>query len=227
MTFYHEPHTEPSRMAAVESIVSGSKYKGDPMRIFPLDKIEIALACLLAASFVYVLPPMLSATAVPQEQSAPATSSASTPSSSPAPQIADLAFLAGDWEGPMWGGGFHAYYCTPEGGRVMSYNTLRKDGRIAYHEFEVFEPEGDKVIFRPFPAGKPADTLTLVECDRKQRKAVCENPQKDFPTRIVYHRVAEDRLVITLSDPHGGSDKTETFDLRSSPSSKAPSPSHG
>lgn len=226
MTFYHEPHTEPSRMAAVEFIVSGSKYKGDPMRIFPLQKIEVTIACLLAASFVFVLPPMLSATAVPQEQSAHATSSA--PTSAPASsQIADLAFLAGDWEGPMSGGVFHAYYCTPEGGRVMSYNTLRKDGQITYHEFEVFEPDGDKVIFRPFPAGKPAVPLMLVQCDRQARKAVFENPGKDFPTRIVYHRVADDRLVITLSDPHGGSDKTETFDLRSLPSSKAASPTRG
>lgn len=191
------------------------------MRNLQLLNPNIALVFLRALPTLFILPPILSPTAIPQDKFPPASASA------PASPIADLAFLAGDWEGPMWGGVFHAYYCTPEGGRVMSYNTLRKDGRIAYHEFEVFEPDGDKVIFRPFPAGKPADTLTLVECDRKQRKAVCENPQKDFPTRIVYHRVAEDRLVITLSDPHGGSDKTETFDLRSSPSSKAPSPSHG
>ena len=178
------------------------------MRKIPLHKNKITLACLLVASILFILPPILSASASPQEKSLPATSSA------PASQIADLAFLAGDWEGPMWGGVFHAYYCTPEGGRVMSYNTLRKDGQITYHEFEVFEPDGDKVIFRPFPAGKPAVPLTLVECDRQARKAVFENPQKDYPTRIVYHRVADDRLVITLSDPHGDSNKTETFNLQ-------------
>ena len=49
--------------------------------------------------------------------------------------------------------------------------------------------------------------------DGVAQQAVFENPAKDWPTRIVYHRAGPDRLVITLSDPHGTSDKVETFDL--------------
>ena len=41
---------------------------------------------------------------------------------SPAGQIAGMGWLAGDWEGPMWGGVFHAYYCTPEGGTTSDGN---------------------------------------------------------------------------------------------------------
>lgn len=131
-------------------------------------------------------------------------------------QIASMAWIAGEWEGPMWGGTFQAYYCTPEGGKVMSYNKLLKGDKVAYHEFEVFElsDEGG-VIFRPFPGGSAKATpLMLSECDAKARKVVFENKKKDYPTRIVYHRVADDRLVITLSDPFGDSKKIETFDLR-------------
>lgn len=131
-------------------------------------------------------------------------------------QIASMKWLAGNWEGPMWGGTFRAYYCTPEGGKVMSYNTLLKDGKITYYEFEVFEltDEGG-VIFRPFPRGSSnATPLTLTECDAKARQVVFENKTKDYPTRIVYHRVADNRLVIKLSDPYGKTKKTETFDLR-------------
>ncbi len=47
----------------------------------------------------------------------------------------------------------------------------------------------------------------------KLRQAVFENPAKDYPTRIVYHRAADDRLVITLSDPFGGTTQTERFEL--------------
>lgn len=131
-------------------------------------------------------------------------------------QISSMAWIAGDWAGDMWGGTFHAYYCTPEGGKVMSYNTLIKDGKVGFYEFEVFELDSKgRVIFRPFPGGKKlANPLLLASCDAKARKVVFENRKKDFPTRITYHRVADDRLVITLSDPFGGSDKVETFDLR-------------
>jgi len=143
---------------------------------------------------------------------ASATSTIDEPS--PDDQIAKMAWLAGDWEGPMWGGIFHAYYCTPEGGKIISYNTLRKDGKIDFYEFEVFEIESGKVMFRPFPRGTPATPLTLVKSDVRARQATFENPDKDFPTRITYHRKSDDRLVITLSDPHNNSDKVQIFDLK-------------
>jgi hypothetical protein len=83
-----------------------------------------------------------------------------------------------------------------------------------FHEFEVFEVQDGKVRFLAFPRGKPATPMTLTLCDARAKKAVFENPDKDFTTRIVYHRVAADRLVITLSDPHHNSDKVEVFDLK-------------
>ena len=115
----------------------------------------------------------------------------------------------------MWGGKFQTYYCTPDGGKVMSYSKLIKQDKVVFHEFEVFERSSKgEVIFRPFPQGSPAQPLTLAECDPKSHKVVFENKKKDFPTRIVYQRVEKDRLVITLSDPFGESKKVETFDLR-------------
>ncbi len=135
----------------------------------------------------------------------------------PETQIKSLSWLAGDWEGAIWGGTFHAYYTAPQGGRVMSYNRLIKDGRQTYHEFEVFEIDRDTVVFRPFPRGKPATPMPLAVCDPGARRIVFEKPDKDFPTRIEYHRIADDRLVITLTDPHCESDKVETFDLKRVP----------
>ena len=44
--------------------------------------------------------------------------SASGESEATAPdRIAQMDWLAGEWSGDMWGGRFHAYYTTPEGGR--------------------------------------------------------------------------------------------------------------
>ena len=125
-----------------------------------------------------------------------------------------MGFLAGTWRGSVWGGEFTAYYSTPEGGKILSYSELRKDGDVAFHEFERFELRQDTIVFTPFPGGKPAIDLELTELDAKNRKATFENPTKDFPTRIVYHVMEKDRLVITLSDPHRESDKTDVFDLK-------------
>ncbi len=128
--------------------------------------------------------------------------------------IESMRWLAGNWAGDMWGGRFAAYYTTPEGGKIISHSKLLRNNKTAFYEFELFEVREGKVQLSPFPRGKAAVGLTLTSCDAQARKAVFENPKKDYPTRIVYHREADDRLVITLTDPHGGSDKVERFALQ-------------
>lgn len=127
-------------------------------------------------------------------------------------KIDSLAWLAGKWSGPMWGGEFVATYSAPAGGKLLSFSELRKDGRAAFYEFEVFEATADGLVFTPYPKGQRKATFKLAASEAS--KAVFENPEKDFPTRIEYHRAEKDRLVITLSDPHGKSGKVETFDLK-------------
>ncbi|MHC5064464.1 MAG: DUF6265 family protein [Planctomycetota bacterium] len=128
--------------------------------------------------------------------------------------IAEMSFLAGSWQGEAMGGEFHAYYSTPEGGKVLSYSELKHGDEVVFHEFEKFEEREDALVFCPFPGGKPAVELEMTEIDEAEKKVVFENPDKDFPTMMVYQRVADDRLVITLSDPHGESEKVEVFDLK-------------
>ena len=130
----------------------------------------------------------------------------------PTGDVQKLAFLAGTWRGDMYGGKFEAYYATPEGGKVLSYSELRQEGKVAFHEFERFDESRGKLTFFPYPGGKPATPLPLARLEKN--RAVFENPDKDFPTRIEYHRKEKNLLVITLSDPHGGSDKVQTYKLK-------------
>jgi len=123
-----------------------------------------------------------------------------------------LAFLAGTWRGPMWGGEFTAYYTTPEGGRVLSHSSLARGGKEVFYEFELFDVRDGTLRLTPFPGGARKEVFRLAATE--ENKAVFENPKKDFPTRITYHRPEEGRLVITLSDPFGGGEEVETFDLK-------------
>ncbi len=127
-------------------------------------------------------------------------------------KIDSLAWLAGRWSGPMWGGEFVATYNAPAGGTLLSFSELRKGGTAAFYEFEVFEATAEGLVFTPYPRGQKKERFRLASSEGQ--KAVFENPDKDFPTRIEYWRKEKDRLVITLSDPHGRSGKTETFDLK-------------
>ena len=128
------------------------------------------------------------------------------------PKLDSLNWLAGSWGGAMWGGDFKAHYSTSAGGKILSYSELLKEGKSVFYEFEKFETKGGEIYLTPYPGGRAAASFRLTSA--KDKKATSENPKKDFPTRIVYHRKADDNLVITLSDPHGKSDKVQVFDLK-------------
>lgn len=127
--------------------------------------------------------------------------------------LAGLSWLAGTWRGAMWGGEFVAHYSTPAGGRVLSHSELLQNGNTAFYEFEVFWVKDGAVRLAPHPGGKPAGGFVLSTLDAGAQKAVFENLEKDFPTRVTYHRTSGDSLVITLDDPTGASDKVEVFNL--------------
>jgi hypothetical protein len=133
--------------------------------------------------------------------------------SKPTPQarFAGLSWLAGDWSGEMWGGMFHAYYSTPEGGRILSYSRLEKGGKTVFYEFEKFDVQKDRVVYIPFPGGQRKEHFLLTKSS--PQRAVFEQPKKDFPTMIDFERDG-DTLKITLSDPHNESPKKEVFELK-------------
>ncbi len=128
-------------------------------------------------------------------------------------QLQAMEFLAGTWVGQVGGGQFTAHYTSPASGKLLSYSVLKRDGAVVFYEFELFEVVGETVVFTPHPGGKPAVQLRLSELDLGNQRVVFENPGKDFPTRIEYHQTSEDRLVITLSDPHHDDPRVQTFDL--------------
>ena len=170
-----------------------------------ITSLRLALALLLL--------PALASSPGPRPQAADDT----TPVS-PEQELASMDWLAGSWSGEMWGGTFVAHYSTPAGGRILSHSKLMRGGTEAFYEFEVFEPRDGTVHLQPFPGGEKAGGFTLASHEPAARRAVFENPDKDYPTRIVYERTIDERtgaerLVITLSDPHGGGEKVERFDL--------------
>ena len=132
----------------------------------------------------------------------------------PKARLAGLDWMAGSWKGEMWGGEFFAYYSTPEGGKILSHSYLVKGGKKVFYEFEMFDVQKGEVAYSPFPAGRPAGGFLLKQTD--QKRAVFENPKKDYPTRIVFER-QENLLQVTLSDPFNKSPKKEVFRLNRQP----------
>jgi uncharacterized protein DUF6265 len=128
--------------------------------------------------------------------------------------IQDLAWLEGVWQGQIGDRDFEARYSGAEGGQILSASKYTKDGVPAGFEFERFEEAGDSLVLTPFPEGKSSVTFRLAELDSKRRRVVFENLAHDFPTRISYQRVADNKLTILVSGPgEDGNEQVLTYPL--------------
>jgi hypothetical protein len=131
------------------------------------------------------------------------------------PRISDIAWLEGVWQGQIGGRDFEARYSGADGGQVLSASKYTEKGKAAGFEFERFEEQGDSLVLTPFPEGKSSVTFRLAELDPKARRVVFENLAHDFPTRLSYQRVANDRLTILVSGPgEDGNEQVLTYSLK-------------
>lgn len=121
------------------------------------------------------------------------------------PGLEDLAWLAGSWSGDILGAGastrFETHYTTPQGGVILSTSkAFSKDGKLRWFEFERFEAREDGVLqVVPHPNGAASVPFILAEYDPAAKRAVFANAQNDYPNRLTYHRIAEDRLLIVVA----------------------------
>lgn len=130
------------------------------------------------------------------------------------PRVSDLSWLEGNWQGAIGGRDFEARYTGADGGQILSASKYTEDDRPAGFEFERFEQQGDTVMLTPYPEGKSSVTFKLVELDSKGRRALFENLAHDFPTRISYQRVADNKLTILVSGPgEDGKEQVLTYSL--------------
>jgi hypothetical protein len=132
------------------------------------------------------------------------------------PTASDLAWLEGVWRGRVGGRDFETRYTSPEGGLILSMSKYTANGKAVEFEFEQFDERDGTLMLTPYPQGKvSAVTFRVTDFDSKARRAVFENPEHDFPTKIGYQRVAENSLTILVSGPgKDGKEKVIRYELR-------------
>lgn len=66
----------------------------------------------------------------------------------PAATIADLAWLAGDWEGEAFGGTFTETWGAPTAGTMVGMYRLMHDGETTLYELELIAEEADSLVLK-------------------------------------------------------------------------------
>lgn len=129
-----------------------------------------------------------------------------------APTVDALGWLTGCWarEGKEPGTG--EQWTTPAGGTLLGMSRTIRDGKTSFHEFMMIRPAGNGLEFVAWPAGQAEAAFPMVELS--ERRVVFENPEHDFPQRVIYHLREDIRLEARIEGEQNGEVQGIDFPFR-------------
>lgn len=131
----------------------------------------------------------------------------------PTATLADLAWIAGCWEGGGGGGSqYQEQWMGPSGQTMLGMSrTVANDKTVAY-EFLRIHQEADGIYYTSIPSGQTLASFKLIKFDAQS--VVFENPDHDFPQRIIYRLEKDGALMATIEGMSKGALKQVDFPMR-------------
>jgi len=111
---------------------------------------------------------------------------------SPKPTLNDLSWLAGCWEANLKGREVTEQWMKPGGGIMLGMARTVSKGKAAEFEFTQIREQDDAIYYVAKPSGQAEASFKLIKLQNKE--AVFENPQHDFPQRIIYRLQSDGSL---------------------------------
>ncbi|HMC12355.1 MAG TPA: DUF6265 family protein [Pirellulaceae bacterium] len=139
----------------------------------------------------------------------PARAYSQVPAAEPARTISELAWMAGDWQTAAGGRAqIEEHWTQPAGGTMIGMGRTIAGGRTAEFEYLRLEQRADAIYYVAHPkARSPGTDFKLTRLTAQE--AVFENPQHDFPKRIIYRKNSDGSL--TASIDAGEGTKSQSF----------------
>jgi len=95
-----------------------------------------------------------------------------------------LAWISGTWEGQTGNIQMEETWTRPAGGLILGMHRDLFPGGRSFFEFLRIEQRGDDIVYIAMPRGENATAFRMTEL--QDNRAVFENPEHDFPQKIVY-----------------------------------------
>ena len=133
----------------------------------------------------------------------------------PSSSVQDLAWISGCWASVDGEPGSGEMWTLPAGGTLLGVSRTVKAGKTVAHEFmQIRETGPGQIAFIALPSGQKEASFPLVRLSGQE--VVFENPQHDFPQRVIYRRDG-DLLTGRIEGSQGGETKAIDFPMRSRP----------
>ena len=127
----------------------------------------------------------------------------------PPTAIAELAWIAGDWQTPAGGKArIEEHWTAPAGDTMIGVGRSIAGGKTVEFEYLRIEQRAEQIYYVASPKGRcPGTDFKLTRLAGQE--ATFENPEHDFPKRIIYRKNSDGSL--TASIDGGAGTKSMSF----------------
>jgi hypothetical protein len=128
------------------------------------------------------------------------------------PTLADISWIAGDWQTAARGRAqVEEHWTQVAGASMMGMGRTVAGDKTVEFEYLRIEQRADGIYYVAHPKGRcPGTDFKLTRASATE--VVFENPQHDFPKRIIYRKGADDSLTATVDGGEGS--KATSFAFR-------------
>lgn len=120
---------------------------------------------------------------------------------SPDADLASLQWLAGTWTGSSKGVESEEHWSRADGGLMTGMHRDIRGDRVVLFEFLRIEEREGTLVYIALPEGRNETEFPLKSIDSEE--VVFENPEHDFPKRIIYRRQGRDLTARVEGDVNG------------------------
>jgi hypothetical protein len=126
--------------------------------------------------------------------------------------ISDLAWLSGCWASANQGAGSGEQWMPPAGGTMLGVSRTVSDGKTVAFEFiRIVETEDGGLVFIASPSGQNTTGFALVSVN--DHEVIFENPDHDFPQRIIYRLLSNEELLGRVEGIINGTERAIDFPM--------------
>ena len=123
--------------------------------------------------------------------------------------LSEVMWLSGTWV--TTDGLTEEHWSVPRGGTMMGYSRSAGGGRRVHYEHLRIDSNDGVLTYFADPVGQAPTAFTLRESN--DQGLVFENPQHDYPQRIVYRWVSAGQLTVHLSGVEDGTAKEHELEM--------------
>ncbi len=127
--------------------------------------------------------------------------------------IDDLAWLSGCWAAADQEAGSGEQWMPPAGGTMIGVSRSVSDGETVAFEFiRIVEQEDGRLEFIASPSGQGTTSFSMLSLS--DREVIFENPDHDFPQRIIYRLMSDEDLLGRIEGRIDGAERAADFPMK-------------